>query len=117
MVKGRVRVTVRVGPGNALAVFFLSSGLISVVNTFVFGGSVSARRITYGYSIDDVTTTWIVVNLASPMFQTVCSRRSFSSPSSTPGNEANNLHSSCHKFCMVIVVSDSLRSTIIWSEF
>ena len=39
MVKGRVRVTVRVGPGNALA---LSSGLISVVNTFIFGGSVSA---------------------------------------------------------------------------
>ena len=44
------------GPGNALAVFF-SSGLISVMSTFVFGGAVSARRIIYGYSIDDVTAT------------------------------------------------------------
>ena len=46
--------------------FFFSSGLISVVNIFVFGGSVSARRVTYGYSIGDVTATWIEVNLASP---------------------------------------------------
>ena len=36
------------------------------MNTLVFGGSVSARRITYEYSIDDVTATWIVVNSASP---------------------------------------------------
>ena len=39
------------GPGNALAVLFFSSGLISVVNTFVFVGSVvsvSTRRVTYG---------------------------------------------------------------------
>ena len=51
----RVRVRAWLGPGNALAVFFIfSSGLISVVNTFVFGGS---GRITYEYSIDDVTAT------------------------------------------------------------
>ena len=28
--------------------------------------SATARRITYEYSIDDVTAKWIVVNLASP---------------------------------------------------
>ena len=42
---------------------FFSSGIISV---FVFGGLVGARRITYGYSIEDVTATWIEVNLVSP---------------------------------------------------
>ena len=36
---------------------FFFSGIISVVNIFVFDGSVSARQITYGYSIDDVSTT------------------------------------------------------------
>ena len=52
------------GPGNALAVLFVCffpSGIISVVNIFVFGGSVSAQRITYEYSINDVTATWIEV--------------------------------------------------------
>ena len=38
-----------------------------MVNTNVFVGSVSARWITYDYSIDDVTPTYIVVNLASPL--------------------------------------------------
>ena len=47
---------------------FFSSGLISVVNIFVFGGSVSARWITYEYSIDDVTATWIEVIPVSPMY-------------------------------------------------
>ena len=46
--------------------FFFSSSVITEVNTFVFIGSVSAQRITYEYSIDDVTATWIVVNLVSP---------------------------------------------------
>ena len=46
--------------------FSFSSGIISVVNVFVFGGSVSARQITYEHSIDDVTATWIEVNLVSP---------------------------------------------------
>ena len=36
---------------------FFFPGIISMVNIFVFGGSVSARQITYGYSIDDVSTT------------------------------------------------------------
>ena len=45
------------GPGNALAVLFLSSsGLISVVNTFVFVGSVVSVSKEYmyatGYFID-----------------------------------------------------------------
>ena len=49
--------------------FFFPSVLISVVSIFVFGGSASARRITYEYSIDDVTATWIEVNLVSPLLQ------------------------------------------------
>ena len=49
--------------------FFFPSSIISVVNIFVFGGSVSARWITYEYSIDDVTATWIEVNLVSPYLQ------------------------------------------------
>ena len=61
-----IRVIV-LGPGNALVVLlFFPYGIVSVVNIFVFGGSVSARRIAYGYSIDDVTATWIEVNLISP---------------------------------------------------
>ena len=42
-----------------------------MVNIFVFGGSVSARRITHEYSIHDVTTTWTEVNLVSPVHNTV----------------------------------------------
>ena len=59
-------------PGNALSIFFfLSSGLTSVVNTFVFVGSVvfvSMRRVTY--VSDQViynfpTSTW--VNIVTPI--------------------------------------------------
>ena len=77
------------GPGNALGVFFfpLVSG-ISVVNIFVFGGSVSARRITCEYSIDDVTATWIEVNLASP-FCHCCFSRALHSEEKERINETN----------------------------
>ena len=34
-----------------------------------------------------------------------------------PYNELRELQSSCHKFCVVMVVSDGLRSTLIWSKF
>ena len=54
-VRVRVRVRVRAWARECTSCIFIPSGLISVVNTFVFGGSVSARRITYEYSIDDVT--------------------------------------------------------------
>ena len=43
--------------------FFFSSSVEGVVNTFVFVGSVSVRQIAYEYSTDDVTPTWIMVNL------------------------------------------------------
>ena len=49
---------------------FISSGLTSVVKILIFSGSVSARQITYEYSIDDVTATWIEVNLVSPILHT-----------------------------------------------
>ena len=64
----RVRVSrVRARECTSCCVLFVfSSGIISVVNIFVFGGSVSARQITYEHSIDDVTATWIEVNLVSP---------------------------------------------------
>ena len=61
-----LRLGLGLGPGIALGVHFFSSSVISVVNTCVFVGSVSVRQITYEYSIDDVTTTWILVNLVSP---------------------------------------------------
>ena len=67
----RVRVRVRAWARECTScVFFFSSGIISLVNIFVFGGSVSARRITYEYSIDDVTATRIEVNLVSPILNT-----------------------------------------------
>ena len=34
-----------------------------------------------------------------------------------PYDESPKLQSSCHKLCMVMVVSDGLRSTLIWSKF
>ena len=34
-----------------------------------------------------------------------------------PYDESPELLSSCHKFCVFIVVSDGLRSTLIWSKF
>ena len=39
------------GLGSGNAMHFLSSGLISVENTFIFSGSVGMRWITYEYSI------------------------------------------------------------------
>ena len=33
-----------------------------------------------------------------------------------PYDELPELQSSCHKFCVVMVVSDGLRSTLIWSK-
>ena len=55
--------------------YFFPPGFISVVNTSVFVGSVyslrkCARRVTYGYSIDDVTA-WSWVNLATPIHDVV----------------------------------------------
>ena len=60
------RLGLGLGPGNAQAVLFFCCGIISVVNIFIFGGSVSLRWTTYEYLIDDVTATWIEVNLVSP---------------------------------------------------
>ena len=34
-----------------------------------------------------------------------------------PYDESPRLQSSCHKFCVVMVVSDGFRSTLIWSKF
>ena len=34
-----------------------------------------------------------------------------------PYGESPELQSSCHKFCVVMVVSNGLRSTLIWSKF
>ena len=34
-----------------------------------------------------------------------------------PYNESPELHSSCHKFCVLMVVSDCLRSILIWCKF
>ena len=34
-----------------------------------------------------------------------------------PYGESPELQSSCHKFCVVMVVSNGLRSTLIWSTF
>ena len=66
----RVRVRVRAWARECTScVFVFSSGLISVVDIFVFGGSVSAQRITYECSMDDVTATWIRVSLVSPYCQ------------------------------------------------
>ena len=31
-------------------------------------------------------------------------------------DQSPELQSSCHKFCVVMVVSDSLRSTLVWSK-
>ena len=56
------------GPGNVQYFFFLWSFECS--EHLVFIGSVvsiSAWQITYEYSIDDITTTWMRVNLASPL--------------------------------------------------
>ena len=52
MVRVRVRVRAWARECTSCVFFFFSSGLV-----FVFGGSVSARRITYENSIDDVTAT------------------------------------------------------------
>ena len=69
-VRGRVTVRVRAWARECTSCVFISTGLISVVNVLIFGGSVSVRRITYEYSIDDVTVTWIEVNLVSPILHT-----------------------------------------------
>ena len=66
----RVRVRVRAGARECNKCTFFSLWFISVVNTSVFVGSVYSlhkctRRVTYGYSIDDVTS-WSWVNLAIP---------------------------------------------------
>ena len=34
-----------------------------------------------------------------------------------PYDESPRLQSTCHKFCVVMVVYDGLRSTLIWSKF
>ena len=61
----RVRVRVGLGPGNALVVLFFSLWYYKCGKHLrLFGGSVSARRTTYEYSIDDVTATWIEVKLS-----------------------------------------------------
>ena len=65
-----LRVRVRAGARECTRCTFFFLWFISVVNTSVFVGSVyslrkCARRVTYGYSIDDVTA-WSWVNLATP---------------------------------------------------
>ena len=65
----RVRVRAWARESTSCVFFFFSSGVISVVDIFVFAGSVSARWTTYECSIDDVTATWIEVNLVSPYCQ------------------------------------------------
>ena len=48
-VRIRIRIRIRVGErGMHYSCTFFPSGLISVVNTFVFVGSVSMRQVTYG---------------------------------------------------------------------
>lgn len=71
----RVRIRVRIRAAARECTRFLFSFfscLISVVNTFVFGISVSARLITYEYLINDVIATCIVVNLATPLHTRPC---------------------------------------------
>ena len=64
----RISVRIRAAARECTSFFFtFFSCLISVVNTFIFGGSVNARLITYEYLINDVIAIWIVVNLASPL--------------------------------------------------
>ena len=82
----RVRARAWARECTSCAVFF-SSGIISVVNIFVFGGSVSVQQITYEYSIDDVTATWIEVNLVSPHIDRTCVQRlKFILPTIVPRN-------------------------------
>ena len=66
----RVRVRVRAGARDCTRCTFFLSSVKGVVNTFVFVGSVSVQWITYKYSTDDVTATWILVNLVSPLINT-----------------------------------------------
>ena len=70
-VRARVRARARAGARDCTRCtsffLFFSSSVKGVVNTFVFVGSASARRITYECSIDDVAATRIVVNLVSPL--------------------------------------------------
>ena len=58
------------GPGNVQYFFFFFLWSYKCSEHLVFVGSVvsiSAWQITYEYSIDDITTTWMRVNLASPL--------------------------------------------------
>ena len=65
----RIRVRIRAAARECTSFFFqfFSLVLYKCCEHFVFGGSVSARLITYEYLIKDVIATWIVVNLASPL--------------------------------------------------
>ena len=78
-IRVRVKVWVRIRARGrdctrCISFLFFSCSVISVVNTFVFVGTVSARRarrsgrrVTYAYSIDDVTATRTAVNKANPI--------------------------------------------------